>query len=82
MACGAADRRQHVEGVLGVRELGVGHRGGRDLAQGVDEGSGLGHGGQGVVGPVDHEERRSVAVHPVDGGRVSRRQRDRPGSGA
>src|SRR5665213_1062613 len=65
---GAADRRQDVECVLGIRELGVEDGGMGNGPEGFDETPGLGHGHEGVVGAVDDEEGRGVAVHPAQGG--------------
>ena len=80
---GAADRGQDVEGVLGVRELGVEDRApGRRPAGRLDETPGLGHGDEGVVGPVDDEEGWGVGIDPVERRGLLEDGRARPRSGA
>ncbi len=52
----AADRREHVEGVLGAGQLGIRDGGVRLLPEGGDEGARLLDRDDGVVAAVDHEE--------------------------
>ena len=68
-ACGgvvAPRRSEEVERVLGVRDLGVGDGRLRHVTQRSDEVARLGHRDEGVVLPVQDEERRGVGAHPGD----------------
>ena len=58
-----AQRVEHLEGVLGVRQLGVADGGLRDRAQQRDEVTRVAHRHQRVERTVDHEEGRRVAAH-------------------
>ena len=64
---GAADRGEHVEGVLGAGQLGVGHGLVGDLAQGLDEPLRLVDLDQAVVPAVDDEEGRCVLTDAQQG---------------
>jgi hypothetical protein len=64
---GGPDRREHVERVLGARELGVDDGPLGDLAELLDEQPRLGDADQAVVRAVQDEEVRRVRGDPGDG---------------